>query len=348
MHGSTAKQAKLPLYAPTCLSASGIFMPYIHGNEAKLITMPCTTNSINTVDCRHGGINKFIDDVGGLGFDGIALKNTLQNPLPPFVPVIPKAFFDISPEIIPYGIIGITLKDVFNNPPQKRAGRLCAPKELTIDENIFSKRLLKEKHVLLFSSGKDSLIELLWPQCDAINFFGKMGSLINTATGFDFSLFCGECPVGHALNLKKSLVTIADYEQYGIKSIPHIYWANEYHLQRWATFLNNNQDVKTVATNCQCYKTQDHDMVCGGIQWLLAHCKRLHFLLEGPSKKLLRKLESIPETAGHISIAVSYPACLARNHQTLNREKSQLEIHQLLTNNFHAYESLLVKTLAKM
>lgn len=139
---------------------------------------------------------------------------------------------------------------------------------------------------------------------------------ITAVTGVNFSLFFGECPVAQAINLKKSLKTVEFFQEAGLEVIPHIYFTHSNHLHRWTEWLKKNK-IRVIAINCQF--SRDHEMapvIANGIKFLNDNVGyQMSFLLEGPSRFLLRKLRNI-DCLSSVRVAMKGPSLDARFGQS--------------------------------
>lgn len=314
---------------------------YIHINEATAVTKPCTGTGHNIADCRYPELEECISDVGSLSLMDIHPGST--EILPRYIPIINDSFFSFPASKFQYEVIGLNIKHIIETPQKPK---------IIID--ILNQPIFKNKRVILFASGKDALIEKLWRLSTDNKYFETMGEMgFYTATSVNFSLYEGECPIGHALNMKKTLVTLNIMQQSGLPCIPHTYWINEYQLERWIEWLLANPQIHTVTINCQCYKTgEEHASVTSGIMKILKKVPRpIHFLLEGPKQNLLKRLTGISDL---IHVAILFPSISALNSTELTSSKQKLEpvnaygqksVEQLLTHNNLEYEKFLKNTL---
>lgn len=334
----------LSLYANSCKSSE--FQPFIRPDEALDVSMQCKPDSINRISCQHPQLVKYINEIGGLDLNTITAQNEIvPEMIPDVLPGINPGFFSVSANQFPASMVGISLQDIFAYIPPKRLG-IVKVKELRILQDILKSPLLNGKKVVLLGSSPDTTIEALWTQWDLIDFIptlAKMG--FHMVTGINYSVFWGECPVDHAINMKRSLLTYSQMEQAGITAIPHLYWANEWHLQRWVEWLNLNRKVKVVNINCQMAKKYpDQDFVAYGINYLAQNTNQpIHFLLEGPRPKILEQVRGI---SNRIHIAAKKPAMNAMMRQKheiengkLTRQYSSLPRELLLTWNFDIVEA---------
>jgi hypothetical protein len=139
---------------------------------------------------------------------------------------------------------------------------------------VLAAPIFKGKRVILFSTGQDVMIETLWWERHDTKLFDVLvGMGFYAITAMNFSLFEGECPFAHALNIKKSLRYAEEVDQRGIWSIPHVYARNVHQRERWSVWLNGNSGVRYVTINSQLQRCRDADMsvVFDTARYLLEH-----------------------------------------------------------------------------
>lgn len=349
-----SEQIKIPsLYSLLCRSFKGDFLPFVDPLEANTVRKICDEFGVGIISCKHPNVKDYIKEIGGLHFSSnIGNKNSLWRQLSLYIPIISCDFFNYNADVIDYNMIAISLKDIFTSPPKKYMGRLRVG-NLKIKKDLLESPIFKNKKVILFSSGCDVLIEKVWQESERLNLFSeiaKMGFFL--VTGMNFSVFFGECPVGQAINLKKSIEYSALLQKSGVFIIPHLYWIHEFHLQRWVKWLNENSSIDLITVNCQMGKTfDDCQIISEGIQYLIKYVKHeLHFLLEGPKKELLTRLN---EYSSLIHVAIKEPTMTSIFYRKYIMDQSELtrmkveniSRDELLGLNTNIYGSYLQKIL---
>lgn len=348
-----SEQLKRPsLDSLFCRVSKGDFLPFINPLEANAVRKVCGKLGIEIVSCKDSNLKDYLKEIDGLDLLSIKDRNPFRLQLPQYIPVIGREFFNYNADIIEYDTIGVSLKDIFISPPKKYIGRLHVG-NLKIKKGLLSSPIFRNKKVVLFSSGPDTLIEKVWREREELNLFSELAKIgFTLVTGMNFSIFSGECPVGHAINFKKSLKYFALLQKFSIPAIPHISWVHELHLQRWVEWLKVNPSINLIAINCQMSKSSDDcQIIWEGIQYLIQHTKHeLHFLLEGPRKKLL--IELIKHSP-FIHIAVKEPSMVSMYHKKyiLNQNKlkrideKNASKDELLRSNIGTYHSYLQEIL---
>ncbi len=338
-----SEQIKTPsLYSLLCRSSKGDFLPFVDPLEANTVREICGELGVGIVSCKHPNVKDYIKEIGGLNLPlNIGNKSFSWRQLPLYVPVISRDFFNYNAEIIDYNVIAISLKDIFTSPPKKYMGRLYVS-NLKIKKDLLESPIFKNKKVILFSSGPDVLIEKVWRKSERLNLFSEIAKMrFFLVTGMNFSVFFGECPVGQAINLKKSIEYFTLLQKSGVPTIPHLYWIHEFHLQRWVKWLNKNPSINLITVNCQMSKTLDNSqIICEGIQYLVKYVKHeLHFLLEGPKKELLARLN---EYSHLVHIAMKEPSMISmwRTKYIMDRN----ELRRMNTENIFKDELLKLNT----
>ena len=343
---SSPKNNTTSLFSSTCDTSRGQFLPYIAKEESHQVILPCSPKSENIVSCKNPDLATFLKEIDGLDFNTIAGK-PISLPIPRFIPIMERGLFLNSAETIGYDVVGVSLEDIFSSSPQRRGNQIYIP-QLRIREEALRSPIFKNKKVILFSSGRDVLIEKLWQDFHELNFpevLSRMG--VAVVTGINFSVFLDDCPLGKAVNMKKSLKSMEYFQEAGIETIPHIYFLHINHLQRWARWLQENPVVKTVAINCQFSRNRQTAInISDGIKFLTENTGReIHFLLEGPSQFLLREIHRLG-CSSYIMIAIKKPSMdsifgtlYAIERQKLTHKITKgLPMDKLLTPNFKIYE----------
>ncbi len=343
---NSPKNKTLPLFSVTCDVAHGKFLPYITKDESYQVQMPCSPKSENIVSCKNPDLSTYLKEIDGLDFVTVRGK-PITLPIPKLIPIIDRGLFKNSAEIMGYDTIGISLEDIFSSSPQRKDGKFYIP-QLKIREDALQNPIFKNKKVILFSSGRDVLIEKIWQDFYELRFPEKLFQMgVAVVTGINFSVFLDDCPLSKALNMKKSLKTVEYFQDAGIETIPHIYFTHTNHLHRWSAWLQANPAVKTVAINCQFSRDRRvAHMVADGIKLLADNAGReIHFLLEGPSLFLLNEINQLGYMT-NIMIAIKEPSMdsmfgklyFIENGRLKKKTTFGLKIDQLLTPNFKTYE----------
>ena len=290
------------LFSLGCETSQRRFEPYVNADEANGLRFPCDSRPDNIVSCQNPNRALFLEEVNGLDFTPISISQESMD-LPPFVPILDRRLFDLPGSWIRSQTLGVSLEDIFSSAPQKRNGAIVQSR-LVVRPNVLDRAAFAGKKVILFCSGRDILIETLWQKFHSLGFAKVIAEMGFTGvTGINFSVFFGECPFAHALNLKKSLESARLFHNVGLRVIPHLYFAHNYHVDRWIAWLKKNPSVNTVAINCQFRSAVDASIIEQGIVHILERVHReLRFVLEGPDpKKLVSLLRTYP---GRIVIAM--------------------------------------------
>lgn len=228
------------------------FTSIIKQSDKGLIETRCPGNYRNMVDCHCEDIQLFIDEVRGLSFD-----NKIVSGSSPLIdkmgPVIPREWFDRDPSTIDSEIVGLRIGDIITpRPTRNTAGILTLSDNAHIDLSVLKRPIFQGKKVVLFATGIDIVIEKLWYRRFAMNLFKAIAAgNFYAVTGMNFSLFLHECPLGHLINLNKSLVFCEELSKLGVPVIPHIYAITDTHREMWVRWLKNHPNIKTVIINTQ-------------------------------------------------------------------------------------------------
>lgn len=168
-------------------------------------------------------------------------------------PVIPKEWFNRDPSTIRHEIVGLRIGDIITPRPRKNsAGISTISDNIRIDLSTLKFPVFQGKKVVLFATGIDVVIEKLWYKRFAINLFEAIASgEFYAVTGMNFSLFLYECPLGHLINLNKSLIFCEELSKLGVPVIPHIYAITDTHREMWVNWLKRHPNIQTVLINTQ-------------------------------------------------------------------------------------------------
>jgi len=228
------------------------FSVLIKQEDKGLVRAPCPGNYHNMVDCHCEDIQLFIDEARGLDFSN--KRVTSSSPLiTNAIPVIPKDWFDRPPETIHSNIIGIRLGDILNRRPYRNSAKtLLLSDDVLVDLSVLKRPVFRGKKVVLFATGIDVVIEKVWHRRLTMDLFQAIATgNFYAVTGMNFSLFLHECPLGHLINLNKSLVFCEELSKLGVPVIPHVYAITDTHREMWIKWLQNHPNIKTVLINTQ-------------------------------------------------------------------------------------------------
>lgn len=341
MLGSKGHYSQLSLFN-SCETLTGKFSPFITPDEGLFVNISCENPyGENIITCRHPHIDEFLEEVNGLDLN-LNIKNSYLQEVPDYIPVIDKnvSYGFLLPENM--NLVGISLNDIFTGAIHNKAGSLHAGNRPHLKYSILKNPAIAKKGVILFSSGSDTLIESIWHKRDRIKYFeivSRMGFTV--ATGFNFSLFNGECPFAHALNMKKSLLSSSLYQQHKVLAIPHIYALTSEQLNRWAEWLAMNPEIQYYTVNCQMQRSDDDiNQVIEATRLLLSRFSHLHVIMQGFRFKYLDELGSDIQRI-HFADASSIKKSIGHQKFEFNPEtkefkwveKSSLTVPELIMQN---------------
>ena len=251
MRSSHNKHRQTSLLAYSMCDADQ-FSGFIKQEDKGLVRTQCPGNYLNMVDCHCEDIQLFIEEVHGLDFGS---KRVVGSPplISDSIPVIPKDWFNRAPETIPSNIVGIRLGDILSPKPYRNSAKtLLLSDDVRVDLSALKHPVFQGKKVVLFATGIDVLIEKVWYRRFAMDLFRAIADgNFYAVTGMNFSLFLHECPLGHLINLNKSLVFCEELSKLGVPVIPHIYAITDTQREMWVKWLNDHPNIRTVLINTQ-------------------------------------------------------------------------------------------------
>ncbi|OQP45423.1 hypothetical protein A4H97_32275 [Niastella yeongjuensis] len=282
MRGLKDTYNNISLFGQDCDVASGNFLPFIEPIEAKGVSVSCNNPfRKNIVTCKDEVRHEFIEEVNGLDFNVKLLSTKLD--LPPYIPVLDKVstHFEISHHIFP--VVGFTLRDLLVQSIKESAGALHEQRDIQFCPSILHNGAFKNKRVILFLSGPDTLIEWVWWNRVECQLFSSLSNYrFFAATGFNFSVIGGECAFAQVLNQKRSLFSANLLEQNGIVAIPHVYAINPVQITRWIKWFLKNPNIRYFTINCQLQKRQnDIDQIIKVVNEILLQLPRIEVILQG-------------------------------------------------------------------
>lgn len=228
------------------------FTELIAFEDKTMVSERCPGSYVNMVDCHCPNIQDFIDEVKSL--DLMTKDITGTTPLiGDVLPIIPKDWFDNPPESISSEVVGIRLGDVLTHKPYRNnAGILLINPDVRFDFSALKRPVFKGKKVVLVPTGPDTVIETLWFHRFSNEMFDAIaGAGFYAVTGMNFSLFLHECPLGHLINLNKSLLFCEELDKRGVPVIPHVYAINDKQRAMWVHYLQQHPNIRTVLINTQ-------------------------------------------------------------------------------------------------
>jgi hypothetical protein len=228
------------------------FTDLIEFEDKTMVEAPCPGNYVNMVDCNCPNIQDFIDEVKSLDFMTKNIKG--ESPLiGGTLPIIPKECFDNPPESVESEVVGIRLGDVLTRKPSRNNAQILRMNsDVRLDLSALKRPVFKGKKIVLVATDRDVVIETLWMYRYYNNLFDDIADAnFYAVTGMNFSLFLHECPLGHLVNLNKSLLFCEELDRRGVSVIPHIYAINDKQRAMWARYLKAHPNIKTVVINTQ-------------------------------------------------------------------------------------------------
>lgn len=223
----------------------------IASDEKVLVRERCSGAGINIIDCHCTDLDDYINDVGGLNLAN-KLKGGSSPRIDADITVVPREWYNRSPDTIDGDIVGIRLGDILSEQPKRRWGTLRLNDDVHVDLSALSKPIFQGKRIILFGSDTDVVIEGVWWRRHAIGLFEAIAEAnFYAVTGMNFSLFMHECPLAHLININKSLLFCSELCKLGVPVIPHVYAVHDHQRIKWIDLLNQHENIQTVVINTQ-------------------------------------------------------------------------------------------------
>lgn len=296
-----------------CDVRNGIWEPYVSRGEANGVMLDCSQKPENHISCKNPLRDEFIADVEGLNFS-VSLNQGDLPKIPKFIPILEKSFLQSDLSEIPGDFVGVSIADIFTSPLTQVGGRLQAP-NFRFKPELKESPMFSQKMPILFMSGQDTLIESLWMQHQELSLFPTLRDAgFRIATSPNFSVFVGECPLGHRINQKKSLICARMLQEAGITPIPHIYPMTNFHLRSYVEYFKTNPTIRTVIINCTLQRKDPEEVksVLETVSCLIEEVADLHIILQGLDVRDVRLFSQYDQ---NIHYAVSTPFYNALFHK---------------------------------
>ena len=304
------------LFSQTCDTSKGLF-PDIDRKKALSVSGTCD-NKIRKhgPTCKDPELGQFIDEVGGLALDLRLPKIKID--LPPFIPLLDSQTAQLSSFAIPSWAtaVGLTIGDVILKGVTFKNGSWHEKEEVEYRMNLLTGNVFKDKKVILFMSGTDALIEMLWYRLDDIHLYEHLNAMgFHVSTGINFSVIKGECPVSQALNQKKSLASAYLSSKKGLPAMPHVYFIDNLDVKTWIKYFKKYPHIKVASLNCQLQEsTIDKEVIVKGVSQIMMAIPDLHFILTGFPLPEIHKFGSL---LTRIHIANKRASKSAQMHQKM-------------------------------
>ncbi len=298
-----------------CDVGTGKFAPFLDPSEAQSVKVTCDNPlGKNIITCKHPYREDFVREVDGLELNTI-LTSTVD-PLPTYIPVLDFASLKLGQVPPLFSTVGVTISDIVHGGIRRTAGAYHETPSVRFRTSMLENGSFKDKRVILFLTGIDTLIESLWHKRDVISLFATIKEMgFTICGGINFSVIGGECPFAQALNQKRSLYSSWLAEQKGLIAMPHVYAINDYHLRRWLAWFKLNPTVNFFTMNCQLQKSQnDIAQIVFTIRSILKEIPHLHAVVQGfPFPQMHR----FGEVLDRIHFADKTPVKFAHMHRKI-------------------------------
>ncbi len=282
MQDSSGKAFNKSVFADECEVSLGRFLPDINPHESDTVSSSCKNDlRQNIITCKDKYLEAFVNEVEGLKFNVRLINQKIK--LPSYIPILDyKTVLTARlPKSIKY--VGVSLKDIIKSGFFSKAGRIHEHPNISYRSSLLEHKNLKDKKVILFLYGEDTLIEGVWYKRNKSKLFETLKQMnFYAITGINFSVFGDECALSQNLNLKRSLYSSYLLEHSSINTIPHVYALNQYQINRWIQWFKKNPKVIYFTINCQFQKSQESiENVIETVGYILSELTYLHVILQG-------------------------------------------------------------------
>lgn len=268
------------------------------------------------VSPSHPEILGMFADIGGLNLLTIQAKSQRIPKLPSFIPQLKRGCYRHWENKLDRNFkwVGISLKDALDSASNCSAKRFRE-----------KWRLGKAKLIITAYGFDDLLEENIWKR-----FSEKSRVLIrikpDLITGINFSIFDSHPPFEHLFNMKRGFKTFKYFQDYGLSSIPHIYWYNDFDLVRLAEWLNKNRCITTVARNMQTLKSfNSFKKTLDELVWLNSQITReIHFVLSGTC--VLERLKLLGESRLSLTLISGWASHLSYAKKSVSFNGSDFKV----------------------
>lgn len=311
-------------------------------------TGPCTSfvgngdqaNERHVVSARNERMDLWLRDVGGtLEFDGVAAPRQREFALPAYLPAI--KYQSKSVALPPHDAYAVPLTAIVT-PRAQRIADLAANLRRRLGVPGGAK-------IVWLPWETDDLLENFWT-----NHRGLLSAIaaigLDCAAAPNFSVYGDQPRFYHLLNMKRSLILYCSLAERGILSMPHVYWWDTRDIERWASWLNDNEPCEWIAVNMQTARSRAffREMV-RGLEKLSSLCNRRVKLLVGgvAARSRVRELASV---RWEISITHYRAHILATQYRVVDErgiitQVEGLSYEEMLARNVAAYSSIAAETL---
>lgn len=275
-----------------------------------------------------------IASVGGPYLNDIEAVEQNIPELPDYIPVIThgsrKLFVDHEPEWV-----GVQLGEVLSGTKLRTAKDVR--KRLGVPTST---------KVVLLAYGLDFLIENLWQyRREKLRELAKLG--FDLVTAVNYSIWDMHPHPEKIFNVKRSLVTYQEFQEFGVPAVPHIYWYGQKSMDHWISWLNHNPCIQTIAIDVQTIPHNAWGAFLGELkEFVKLVARRLHFLITGPetAQRILQLKAALPS----MTLTNTYASIMAWSRKTLElvddhvkNEFSDSHKSKIMLNNIQVYEQIM-------
>lgn len=317
------------------------FGEFIEDDDNHCTSFGESKQGYDVIDENHPEFAQWLADVRNVGFGDVSAQPIPKFELPSFVPGIRRGSQKLLDSVVP-PFAAVSLGDIVSN------------ELLSMPDEIRHRFGISEKtKIILLCYAKDSLIEKIWKERKVI--FPKIAALgFDLVTAVNYSIWFNQPHAERLINLKRSLVTLEEFQELGIPTIPHIYWYGRKDLLRWCDWIHQNPNVTYVAINLQTERGRDRvwDQTIEDLKFFVSALNRpLHFLITGPSRP--NRISQLQEILPNFSLTNGYCARMAASsfvisqdgEEKLQHEYSSLPKHEIMMKDMTFYQNIMANTL---
>ena len=200
--------------------------------------------------------------------------------------------------------------------------------------------------VLLLAYGKDALIENIWPRRrDVLRRLSELR--FDLVTSINYSIWDNHPHPEKIFNIKRSLIIYEEMQEFGMPTVPHIYWFSNKTMHMWVEWLRANTTVEMVAVDAQTLTVGDWPLFLHELETFQQLLMRpVHFIITGPESP--SRISELKRVLPAFTLTNSAPCQRAWHRAAVNYVEGKIELSRpsqdltkLFRHNIAVFERLL-------